>query len=824
MEDDLATSGSGWESMLVNTAIWTKHRKRNQIAGALFLGKWNEAAPDFLASLPYIDLSDDSKFEDNYTALLRNLTDQQEPAPLLGEPRQLVPIPTLPLRGSLQPCVTLVSNATIAKQLPPPPADFVGRRAETLRLVNAVKQKGATVLGVRGIGGIGKTALALAVADILAADFPVGQIYLDLKGAQHKDDSPGVRPLTSPEAMDHVIRSFNPTATAAKTDAEREGLYRTILNGEHILLVVDNALNAQQVERLVPPAGCLMIITAREHFALPGIFTEDLPPLPPQDAQELLLKISPNIGTHADEIAKLCGYLPEALRTAASALASASNLSPSEFLSRMNSAQRRLSLMGVELSLATSAELLSDKLRERWFQLGVFPATFDEFAASAVWRTSNVEGKNTLSSLLRYSLVEFDSKHNRYYLHDLVRDFVLSRCSQNLLRLVQFRHSKYYAEILAAADHLYTLSDGGVSVALELFDAERANIWSGQRWAAGHATETEDSARLCLRYGDVGIKVTPLRLTMIEQTDWLTAGAASVRFLLRPRPERRAVFESEVKILDALANAHLKRGELAKAYKLLRRSFDRRDDLHATMFGIADSTGFGDLLRASGKKTKALRYHWETLSYLQIAKGFPFGIFPFNKEDDIARMECRVWGSLGDDYLALKKGEDAVNAFHDQLWLIESVGDRHTEMRALARLGIANTLIGKNEDSIELQKESLAIAEELGDKEGQADALFNMAMATFATKNRIRAIEYGNKARATYEEIKSPVAAQVRSALQKWRGNSIQRAKKASAQSFIENTAINALIRAIRRVSFFRLGAPQEPEFYRDPRMVHPRK
>lgn len=790
MEDGLATTGSGWESMLVNTAIWTKHCKRNLIVGALFLGNWNDAAPDFLAGLPYIDLTDDSNFENNYSILLRDLTGQREQAPPLGVSRELAPIPARALRGSSEARFTLVSNVTIPKQLPAPPADFVGRKAETQRLVDAVKQNGVTVLGVRGIGGIGKTALALAVADTLAADYPVGQIYLDLKGAQHKGDIPGVRPLTRVEAMDHVIRSFNPTVTAAKTNAEREGFYRTILNGKRILLLMDNALNVQQVESLIPPAGCLMIVTAREHFTLPGIFVEDLPPLSRQDARQLLLKIAPKIGTHADELGRLCGYLPEALRTAASALASASNLDPAEFLARMNSARRRLNLTGVELSLATSAELLSDKLKERWYQLGAFPGTFDEFAASAVWRTSNVDGKNTLSSLLRSSLVEHDSKHNRYYLHDLVNDFVSSRCSQAALRLGQFRHSKYYADILAASDQLYKFSDGGVSVALELFDMEKANIESGQRWAADHMTETEDSAQLCLRYADASIKVTPLRLTNIQQTAWLTAGADSVKFLSRPRPGRRAVFESEVRILDALADAHLKRGELVKADGLLRRSFERREDLHAVMFGVADTSGFGDLLRVSGKKTKALKYHWECMSYIQIAKDFPLGVFPFRNQEDIIRAECRARGSLSDDFLALKRGEDAIDSFQEQLRLAETIGDRRMEMRASGRLGAAYKLLREYDHAIQVQKRSLTIAEELRDMEGQADAFFNLATTKYALGDRSSAIEFGQTASAVYGQIDSPLIYDVQSALQKWIGNFGKNAKNTKTRGSAKDTAL----------------------------------
>jgi tetratricopeptide (TPR) repeat protein len=129
---------------------------------------------------------------------------------------------------------------------------------------------------------------------------------------------------------------------------------------------------------------------------------------------------------------------------------------------------------------------------------------------------------------------------------------------------------------------------------------------------------------------------------------------------------------------------------------------------------------------------------------------------------------------LGDDFLALKKGEDAIDSFQEQLRLAEAIGDRHMEMRALGRLGAAYKLLREYNHAIQVQKRSLTIAEELGDMEGQADEFFNLARTKFAIGDRSSAIEFGETARAIYEQIESPLAQDVRCAVRKWCGNSAQ--------------------------------------------------
>lgn len=200
-------------------------------------------------------------------------------------------------------------------QLPPPPRDFTGREAELDELLSKIGQ-GVTISGLQGLGGIGKTALALKLAEQLKASYPDAQFYLDLKGA-----SP--QPLSPSAALAHVIRAYHPTAKLPDDEAQLRALYLSVLDGQRALLLMDNAAGREQVEPLEPPAGCVLLVTSRQHFTLPGLFAKNLNALLPDDARQLLLKIAPRIGEHADEIAQLCGYLPLALRMAAGALAEA---------------------------------------------------------------------------------------------------------------------------------------------------------------------------------------------------------------------------------------------------------------------------------------------------------------------------------------------------------------------------------------------------------------------------------------------------------------------------------------------------------------------
>lgn len=175
-------------------------------------------------------------------------------------------------------------------QLPPPPADFTGREQDLEALRSTLSQGGTgAIFGLRGMGGVGKTTLMLKLAEELTHLYQDARLYLNLRGLDPQ-------PLTATQAMAHVIRSCHPDVSLPEKETELAALYRSVLHGKRVLLLMDNAANREQVEPLIPPSGCLLLVTSRFRFTLPGLMYQDLDEMPDEDARRLLLKIAPRIG------------------------------------------------------------------------------------------------------------------------------------------------------------------------------------------------------------------------------------------------------------------------------------------------------------------------------------------------------------------------------------------------------------------------------------------------------------------------------------------------------------------------------------------------
>jgi len=609
--------------------------------------------------------------------------------------------------GAEQKIPRATGNASVPHQLRPPRPDFVGRQDEIKELVAAVQQGGVTISGLRGQGGIGKTELAYKLAEILKPSYPDGQIYLDLKGARHEGDRPDQTPLTLAQAMKHVIWSYDNAVQLPDDDARLQALYQTVLTGKRALLLMDNARDKDQVEPLTPPPGCVMLVTSRQGFTLAGLLAKDLDILPPDRARELLLTIAPRIGARADELAQLCGYLPEALRNSASFIKTRSDFSPDNFLNRMRDAQQRLKLTGVDLSLTTSSELLNPDLRFRWYQLAVFPDSFDRPAAAALWDVQPDAAQDTLSELSsKYSLIEWNPKTERYRLHDLVRDFTASHLDDPVRRAAQSRHAAHYKNVLAEADRLYLQGGAAIGQGLAVFDTERANIRAGQAWAAASAALADSAARLCVQYPDAGAYVLSLRLHPRERIGWLQT-----------------------------------------AVRAARQLGDRQGE--ATSLG-----NLGTAYRALGEYRRAIEFHEQDLAMREIGD---------------RRGQCSALGNLGAAYYPLGEYRRAIE-FHEQsLAIARELGDRQSEGGALGNLGLAYYSLGEHRRAIEFLEQNLAIAREIGDRQAKAARFFNGALALVKLGKDTEAIPRAESALKIFEQIESPDAATTRSALAEWR-------------------------------------------------------
>jgi hypothetical protein len=167
------------------------------------------------------------------------------------------------------------------------------------------QEGGVHISGLQGQGGVGKTALALKLAEELSPKYPDAQIYLDLKGVSKKEA--GDRPPTAAEALAYVIRACHPDAKLPENEAELWGIYLNLLHDKRALLM-DNARDRAQVQPLVPPTGCALLVTSRNAFhAARSESEKTLRRFRPATPRSLLLEIEQRINGEAANIARLCG-------------------------------------------------------------------------------------------------------------------------------------------------------------------------------------------------------------------------------------------------------------------------------------------------------------------------------------------------------------------------------------------------------------------------------------------------------------------------------------------------------------------------------------
>jgi len=536
---------------------------------------------------------------------------------------------------------------------------------------------------------------------------------------------------------------------------------------------MDNTANAAQVEPLIPPASCALIVTSRQRFTLPGLHAKDLNTLPPDDARDLLLKIAPRLAPtlalprsqtarsgegagFADAIAKLCGYLPLALRLAGSALAKRIALKSEDYVRRLTDAQARLELIDASLSL--SYELLSAELQAPWCKLAVFPDTFDGAAATAVWELEPDKAQDTLDGLIEYSLVEWNEATARYRLHDLARLFANARLQDNDRAAGKQRHATHYKTVLRAAKEFYKQGGEVLMRGLALFDLEWINIRVGQAWAEAHAEEDDAAAQLCNDYASAGTHLLMLRQQPRERIRWNEAALAAARRLKNRGAEvghlgglgiayaalsefRRAIEFEEQRLIIAREIRNRKEeayalGDLGHAHEALgdaRRAIEYHEqalviDREIGNNGHESSVlyGLGNAYLDLGEARRAIEYYKQALA---IGRGHK-------------RLEGSALSGLGRAYADLGETRRAIEFHEQRLVIAREIGDRRGEGNALGNLGLAYADLGEPRRAIELYEQHLAIAREIGDRRGEGNALGNLGLAYADLGETRRAIEF----------------------------------------------------------------------------------
>ncbi|MCX4762933.1 tetratricopeptide repeat protein [Streptomyces sp. NBC_01275] len=339
-----------------------------------------------------------------------------------------------PSAAAAEPAVVPVRPA----QLPATVPDFTGRSSfvkdlsEVLAGASGPEGGGGTgrvmaVSALAGIGGVGKTTLAVHVAHQARSTFPDGQLYVDLQGA-------GARAAEPETVLGSFLRALG-TADSAIPDSleERAALYRSVLDGRRVLVLLDNAKDAAQVRPLLPGTeGCAALVTSRVRMVdLAGAHLVDLDVMSPDEALALFTRIvgEERVASEREsalDVVAACGFLPLAIRIAASRLAARRTWTVSVLAAKLADERRRLDeLQAGDLAVKATFELGYGQLepaQARAFRLlGLADGPdISLAAAAAVLDLPQDDTEDVLESLVDTSLLD-SAAPERYRFHDLVR-------------------------------------------------------------------------------------------------------------------------------------------------------------------------------------------------------------------------------------------------------------------------------------------------------------------------------------------------------------------------------------------------------------------
>ena len=417
-----------------------------------------------------------------------------------------------------------VAVGAVPRQLPAAVAWFTGRDDEQakltglLSLASGARTQAPVISVIGGTPGVGKTALAVHWAHEVAGNFPDGQLFVNLRG--YDPD----RPMLAADALAGFLRALGVPGQDIPPDVdERAALYRSLLAGRRMLVVLDNARSAEQVRPLLPSsATCAVVVTSRDVLAglvaRDGAIRLDLDLLPLDDAVSLMRVL---IGQRVDAVpaaaralAERCSRLPLALRVAAEWAAARPGV-PLAALAEELAGQRRLDLLeaggdprtGVRAVFSWSYRQL-DPVAARGFRLvSSHPGPdLDLYAAAAVAGVTLEEARHAVELLVRAHMIQ-PAGPDRYALHDLLRGYArelsAAEDAADERRSAPTRLFGHYLHAAATAmDTLYpgerhrrpciSAPAGAIpplaepAAARTWLDAERANLVAVAAYAAGH--------------------------------------------------------------------------------------------------------------------------------------------------------------------------------------------------------------------------------------------------------------------------------------------------------------------------------------------------
>ena len=654
----------------------------------------------------------------------------------------------------------------IPRHLPAPVPGFVGRADSSAALSRLLPPIGDTqIAAISGTPGVGKTALAVHWAHQVAPDFPDGQLYVNLRGY---DAGP---PRSPADALAGLLRALgvDPERIPDETD-ERAALFRSVLADRRVLLLLDNARDAEQVRPLLPGApGSAVIVTSRD--ALAGLIARDgaarveLPLLPPEDAETLLRTL---IGSRADAepealqtLVAQCCRLPLALRIAAELVVTREGAEISELVAELSDLRRRLDVLdaggdpgtAVRAVLSWSYRQLDPSVALALRMVALHPgADFGTFAAAALVRSDVPTTRRMLDRLARAYLVH-PVGPDRYELHDLLRSFAreqgeaedVEAARQDALEALY----DYYLGFTAAAMDLRFPVEAGrrpkrstqapaapiavmrtADEAQSWLDAERSNL------TAVVAFATVDTAGSALEARAIELSATVERYLNFGHhlADAIAVQVSALR-AARRGDDRKA----EATALTHLGFVEWERGRHRQATDYQRQAL-------ALFREIGDEYGQGRVLHRLALVERAL-------GNFEAARANAEQVLTACRRRDDKLGQARALHLLGTLSLAQSRFPEAQSYLRESLALLDELTDQRSRSVTLKELGVIELRFGRVADAADYFRQAQALCQDAGNRSGEAEAMSQLGLVQLRYGRTEAAIDLQERALSVFREI-----------------------------------------------------------------------
>lgn len=645
--------------------------------------------------------------------------------------------------------VVPVVHAIAAGQPVAPGVVFVGRQEETERLLAGLapgEDAGPVVVSaVAGMGGVGKTALArFCAAEAVARDwFPGGAYVVDLQGY-----SPGGlvvnTSLFAPLLHQFGVAAENvPGDPAAQAAVYDQALRVLAAQGRRVLLVLDNASTAAQLDGLLPTAGDhRVVITTRDTLAVPGARRLDLDVLTEADALDLLdealREADPTDGRAADGAAglvKVCGLLPLAVRIAAGLLADEPDMSCAELAEELASTTTDGFTHGetkVAPVLAASIDRLTGRDPQAAQLLSLLPLNpgpdISTEAAAALGGASVAAARTSLRTLRQAHLISL--VEHRWRLHDLVRRYLLDRLGAQ--DAAAARLLDHYVTTAEAADtHVRALRGQqvpdlfrGRAQALAWFDAEHANLVAAAQWAA-----VTKYAKFTFRLASA---LATYQARRRHLSDWLHVSQTALKLSQRSSdPLVKGVAWNNL----GLVLRELRRDEAITAHERALDIFKQLGDRHRESMALSN---LGAVLAILGRLEEAVPAQEHALEIFQ--------------ETGDRHSEAATWNNLGSTLKKLGRFDESITAHENARRINQEIGNLHGEGTAWGNVAVSLERLGRLEEAVTAHERARDIFQETGDRPSEAMAWNNLGISLRKLRRAAEAITAYKHARDIFHE------------------------------------------------------------------------